>query len=566
MLRPKPPPSRKFQQPEDATSSPPVAVTINDSEFKTPPPSYNNSNNNRASLLPNDKGDTNERSSRWYGVNASGGLKGEKSVLSYGEEGGFTKSGGAIQSKQARSKFENTIRRCVKYRIPFRYLDDVSAGEMLLIVVWIVLNALAIYMSKYTIVEATGYLSIANGLLCVIPSTRNSILVWLFGMPFDHVVVYHRWLGRCAVLLALLHTFLSWDNWRKVGAPYFETQFTVVKYHYGFWATFSGVVLYVTSLEWVRRNKFQMFFWAHFSFFLFFAFSWLHSGECKFYVLASAALYGLDRLIRLLWGIVPVRSLLFVEKVHDVVQVRFPKHPFARMLGLHSVGQYFFVSFPTISLTEFHPFSVSSGPREKTVEVHIRALGDHTGKVLDLCKKSAGGPVWMRVDGPYGHHDFNYRRYPFQVLAGGGIGIAPIIGALKDMYNTGDLENPKLVKPHVTSSIYLIWVMKQEEIYEWFRAELAECMQKAGKRGYPDLVVWVYVSQAQGGSLKEQFMIPGRPNFKTVYERVHQDQQGLPGITFACGPSAMIAELWDLCNEYTQRGCRFDFHHETFDF
>jgi len=173
----------------------------------------------------------------------------------------------------------------------------------------------------------------------------------------------------------------------------------------------------------------------------------------------------------------------------------------------------------------------------------------------------------MRIDGPYGHHDFNYRRYPFHLLAGGGIGVAPIIGALRDMYNLGDLEDPTQVRPHVTRAIYLIWVIKQEEVFEWFRKELDECFAKAGKRGYPDLNVWVYVSQApKGVALKEKFMTRGRPNFAAVYDRVYTDQKGAPGITFACGPSAMIAELWDLCNQYTERGCRFDFHHETFDF
>jgi hypothetical protein len=34
-------------------------------------------------------------------------------------------------------------------------------------------------------------------------------------------------------------------------------------------------------------------------------------------------------------------------------------------------------------------------------------------------------PPRVRVDGPYGKHDFNYRRFPVLVLAGGGIGITP---------------------------------------------------------------------------------------------------------------------------------------------
>ena len=55
-------------------------------------------------------------------------------------------------------------------------------------------------------------------------------------------------------------------------------------------------------------------------------------------------------------------------------------------------GQYYFVNFPELSLTEWHPFSVTSAPTEEFVELHIRALGDHTRKIVALSKKCA--EVW----------------------------------------------------------------------------------------------------------------------------------------------------------------------------
>ena len=79
---------------------------------------------------------------------------------------------------------------------------------------------------------------------------------------------------------------------------------------------------------------------------------------------------------------------------------------------MHRVGQYFFVNFPALSLTEWHPFSVSSGPREHGVELHIRALGDHTNRIVALAKERAKGTnnTWICIDGPYGTQNFNYRR------------------------------------------------------------------------------------------------------------------------------------------------------------
>jgi respiratory burst oxidase len=81
---------------------------------------------------------------------------------------------------------------------------------------------------------------------------------------------------------------------------------------------------------------------------------------------------------------------------------------------MHHVGQYYFVNFPALSLTEWHPFSVSSGPRESEIELNIRALGDHTRLIVDLAKErglpGAPAPSWIRIDGPYGHQRFDYRR------------------------------------------------------------------------------------------------------------------------------------------------------------
>jgi respiratory burst oxidase len=112
-------------------------------------------------------------------------------------------------------------------------------------------------------------------------------------------------------------------------------------------------------------------------------------------------------------------SLLTAFFVTVLLQVRFPKNPITSCLEMHQVGQYYFVNFPALSLTEWHPFSVSSGPREDGVEMHIRALGDHTSRIVGLAKDKAlessttGAPArtWICIDGPYGVQNFNYRRW-----------------------------------------------------------------------------------------------------------------------------------------------------------
>ena len=73
------------------------------------------------------------------------------------------------------------------------------------------------------------------------------------------------------------------------------------------------------------------------------------------------------------------------------------------------------------------------------MELHIRALGDHTEKIVTLAKICAadGRLPMIRRDGPYGSLQFDYRRYGVLMLVAGGVGITPIIGMLKDTFTAG---------------------------------------------------------------------------------------------------------------------------------
>jgi len=81
------------------------------------------------------------------------------------------------------------------------------------------------------------------------------------------------------------------------------------------------------------------------------------------------------------------RTTTFANIGDGIAHVVFPKNMLTDWLGKHGTGQYYFVNFPELSLTEWHPFSVTSGPGEASIELHIRALGDHTRKIVALAKQ-----------------------------------------------------------------------------------------------------------------------------------------------------------------------------------
>merc|ERR1719197_177592 len=144
----------------------------------------------------------------------------------------------------------------------------------------------------------------------------------------------------------------------------------------------------------------------------------------------SAAAFALDRLVRFFWGLWPRRTHSLTIKNGGIVAMEIPRH----RLATYHVGSYVFVNFIGISFFQWHPYTLSSGPNDDYLQLHIKSLGDHTAELYERAKN--GGHLWCRVDGPYGKFRFDHRRYEYVMLVGGGIGVTPCIAAIKDIYRT----------------------------------------------------------------------------------------------------------------------------------
>ena len=403
-----------------------------------------------------------------------------------------------------------------------------------------------------------GSLAVSNITVVIILATRNSILTVLLRIPFDHLILYHRWVGRWMLLLSIIHGCMY--------SVFFVNNITEYVNYTGFIALLFGLIIFISSINWVRRMHFNIFYWSHFSFLGLIVFAYLHVKETCVFILIGVGFYILDRILRISWSFFPRKTLLFRKKSDDICQVRFNKNPLSR----HKVGQYYFVNFPYISLTEWHPFSVSSGPRENYIEINIRGLGDHTKEINKYAETHDS--TLIRFEGPYGLHNFNYRRFPILFMSGGGIGITPIIGILKDIYdinttneineineiNEKDKKDKKL--KHHNNIINVIWIIPFMENSKWFMDELQICMDKSLLPCYPSLNLSIHVTKEN-----KEYMYPfiyGRPNFNLIFENL----PNIPILAFACGPSKMVEGVQNQSLEMTKKGFRVDFYHEVFEF
>ena len=462
-------------------------------------------------------------------------------------------------SEDLSEKDKTSIGRVLTFltrRIP---RSEWTIGQTLFLILYVVLNGAAFVGSRNyeSIKLAFGSLTAVNTMVLVIPATRNSLLTWFLGVSFEKVILCHRWLGKWTMILASIHGIMYLDMHRLQEYVYLT----------GLAAFGCGVLITMTSLDIVRRNVFNLFFYAHFSFIGFYAFSWMHVKESRPFLIAGIVFYGVDRVLRSLWTFIPRRTLIFQPKNDGVVQVRFPKNPITEILGRHGVGQYFFVNFPELSKTEWHPFSVSSSPKEDGIEMHIRALGDHTTEINNYAQRCAvdGYKPWIRFDGPYGNQDFNYRRYPVLLLTGGGIGITPIMGMLKDIYLVGNYgSETNQVTPHRIQAVNCIWVVQKEKDADIFKEELRECEKNSKLPQFPPLNIKIYVTKEE--KIRSRGYMSGRPDFDRVFGDITLTHGDKTMLVFACGPSQMVKQVWDQSLERIGDGANVDFHREIFEF
>ena len=112
-------------------------------------------------------------------------------------------------------------------------------------------------------------------------------------------------------------------------------------------------------------------------------------------------------------------------------------------------GQYVQILCPQISKLQWHPFTLSSGPEEKYLSVHILCQGDWTRSLLNFVQKSKKRldarphltsypdveqflPTFY-VAGPYTTTASSVFDYETCVLVGAGVGVTPFISILKSL-------------------------------------------------------------------------------------------------------------------------------------
>lgn len=437
--------------------------------------------------------------------------------------------------------------------------------EIITCALFITMNFFCILVSTVDLAANLGHLAAANSLFIILPANRNSFLVVILAIPFDKVIFYHRMLGYWLFILVWSHGFLYFPRWMSN-----DTFGGAIAYSWAdpkvVWGNLGGIAsafILCTSLGFIRRNKYEIFYYLHFAFFCYYLFGSLHSPRTMaFYAIVAAGLWGLDRLVRFATGIVHQKTLSLTPKDGGIVAIRFRKNKMQEWFGAYKVGQYVFVNLPEVNRFQWHPFSITSGPLDDFVEIHVRGLGDFTKEVLVHGSKP-GAQLTIRVDGPYGNpHPVTHLRFPVLIFVGGGIGIAPIISYIRDIYDG--------TRAHCIKNVYVIWSVPVADNVGWFSSVFQEYLLRSkNNRALPSLDVRVFVTkEPEVRNVKDAgfTVMPGYPDFNMLLNLCLKGQQKkVATMLFSCGPAAMVENAWDASNRLRREGYSIAFKHEVFE-
>nr|CAH66739.1 H0404F02.15 [Oryza sativa] len=292
------------------------------------------------------------------------------------------------------------------------------------------------------------------------PVARGSSLLPLIGLTSEASIKYHVWLGNLVMLFFTAHGLCYIVFWASTDQIHEMLKWTRTKVANvpGELALLSGLVMWVTALPRVRRQMFELFFYAHHLYALFLVLFALHVGVAFFCsILPGVFLFMVDRYLRFLQSRVRVRLVSARLLACDAVELNFCKSPHLT----HSPMSTVFINVPCVSRLQWHPFTVtsSSSLEPDRLSVVVKRAGRWTEKLYETISSlppSQPGHLDVSVEGPYSQATpASFLQYDSLVMISGGGGITPFISVIREL-----VHRSGTAAEAATPSLLLIAVFK----------------------------------------------------------------------------------------------------------
>lgn len=376
--------------------------------------------------------------------------------------------------------------------------------------------------------DRAGFVFIVNLPLLYLLAAKNQPIKLLTGRSYEALNVFHRRVGEWMCFEAVVH-FVSMVIWHFApikpawlsGEGGARAYFTHPLILLGIAAFAAYELLYFTSLGSFRQRWYEIFLASHvFLQVVALAFLYLHFHTARPYVLASLAIFLVDRVVWRLGlksttmtadlTVLPDGETIIMSANWDKPAPRWSWFPWPRQNIKHGwkPTDHVFLTVPALGrkhALQAHPFTIASGappskrgsgggddqPVHCWMNLLIRAQEGFTADLL--CYAHRHHRVSVRLDGPYGssHALEMLRAADNAVLVAGGSGIAvtfPLVWALLMGEGAGEDEHDGLLAlrgKKRSQKVRMMWIVHSDEHRYWIPDEMLDKLVAAGL----DLVV-----------------------------------------------------------------------------
>lgn len=359
----------------------------------------------------------------------------------------------------------------------------------------------------------------------LIPVTRHSVLLAAMGWSPIHALRIHIWFGYLAFLFMFMHGvmlvpvwFIYYDYpvWQQIVPnrkcwTWTWTEETVEEVTpdcYHVFANWTGIVaavfftvLWGSSLNWVRRRNYRLFYILHVTFGTLTLLStilhmyWviLTLVPSLTYYLTSTTPTLIQALASRFRGGVKIRQVVLVQDSGGCVEVQLEAHETVHSALNLEPCQYVKICVPKISLI-WHPFDVyksydSNGNPDDTVRFLFRPVGPFTKKLAERLTSLNERPVTL-VDGFYRRADNSELalQHDCVTMVAGGVAVSLYLTLIPALLRRLAGEGGKKTK-----TIVLHWVCREPGLCYFVVQTYLKSILKSARGLNEDVKVAVYV-------------------------------------------------------------------------